>query len=54
MDINQASLQMHYDLNGKIEVVSRKNRNKRGSFFSLHSGRSRALPGDRKGLRAVL
>ena len=24
MDINQASLQMHYDLNGKIEVVSRK------------------------------
>ena len=23
MDINQASLQMHYDLNGKIEVVSR-------------------------------
>ena len=51
MDINQASLQMHYDLNGKIP---QKNRNKRGSFFSLHSGRSRALPGDRKGLRAVL
>ena len=24
MDINQASLQMHYDLNGKIEVISRK------------------------------
>ena len=24
MDINQASLQMQYDLNGKIEVVSRK------------------------------
>ncbi len=24
MDINQASLQMHYDLKGKIEVVSRK------------------------------
>lgn len=24
MDINQASLQMHYNLNGKIEVVSRK------------------------------
>ena len=24
MDINQASLQMHYDLHGKIEVISRK------------------------------
>ncbi len=22
MDINQASLQMHYDLGGKIEVIS--------------------------------
>ena len=24
MDINQASLQMHYDLHGQIEVISRK------------------------------
>lgn len=24
MDVNEASLKMHYDLNGKIEVVSRK------------------------------
>ena len=23
MDINQASLQMHYDLNGKIEVAKK-------------------------------
>ncbi len=54
MDINQASLQMHYDLHGKIEVISRKKIETRGSFPCLYTRRCRALPCDRKGLRAVL
>lgn len=50
MDINQASLQMHYDLHGKIEVISVKDRDQRGSFPCLYTRRCRAMPRDRKGL----
>jgi len=51
MDINQASLNMHYELGGKIEVISRKKiETREGSVPGLHSGRGRALPRDRKGL----
>ena len=49
MDINQASLQMHYDLHGKIEVISRKkDRDQRRSFPCLHTRRCRTMPCDRK------
>ena len=47
MDINQASLQMHYDLHGKIEVISRK---KIETREDLYTRRCRTLPRDRKGL----
>ena len=51
MDINQASLQMHYDLHGKIEVISRKKiETREGSFPCLYTRRCRAMPRDRKGI----
>ena len=55
MDINQASLQMHYDLHGKIEVISRKKIETREDLSLLtHTRRCRTMPCDRKRLRAVL
>lgn len=36
MDINQASLQMHYDLHGKIEVISVKDRDQRIFPLLIH------------------
>ena len=51
MDINQASLEMHYQLKGKIEVVSRKKIETREDLVpGLHPRRRGALPGDRQGL----
>ena len=55
MDINQASLQMHYDLHGKIEVISRKKIETREDLSLAYTpGRCRTMPCDRKRLRAVL
>ena len=42
MDINQASLQMHYDLHGKIEVISRKKiEHPHNPGFRVRSGTTR-------------
>ena len=56
MDINEASLKMHYmELGGKIEVVSRKKIETREDLSpGLHSRRCRTVPRHRQGLRAVL
>ena len=50
MDINQASLQMHYDLHGKIEVISRKKIETREIFPLLIHQALQSMPRDRKGL----
>ncbi len=51
MDINQASLEMHYQLKGKIEVVSRKKIETREDLsLALHPRSRGALPGHCQGL----
>ena len=46
MDINQESLNLHYKLQGKIEDIPEKDRDKGRLIPVIHTGSCTTVPGD--------